>query len=134
MLKNECKKEAAQHPSTSRRAREREADGPQEVGREGHLPGYVSVTSKKEERRDTWSESDKSVRQHTYTAGEKERSPVWLWHEQDDRGNEVFMMGEAAPAVSSFKPLTAWRRRCCCIYCCKWEYFKKSWRKDATPL
>lgn len=26
-----------------------------------HLPGYVSVTSKKEERRDTWSESDKSV-------------------------------------------------------------------------
>lgn len=26
-----------------------------------HLPGYVSVTSKKEERRDTWSKSDKSV-------------------------------------------------------------------------
>lgn len=26
-----------------------------------HLPGYVSVTSKKEERRDTWSESNKSV-------------------------------------------------------------------------
>lgn len=34
---------------------------PREAEEEGHLPGYVSVTSKKEERRDTWSESNKSV-------------------------------------------------------------------------
>lgn len=32
-----------------------------EAEEQGHLPDYVSVTSKKEERRDTWSESDKSV-------------------------------------------------------------------------
>lgn len=69
---------------------EREADGfflssgPQEVRGGGHLPGYVSVTSKKEERRDTWSESDKSVRQHIYTVGEKELSPVWFWDEHDN--------------------------------------------------
>lgn len=44
---------------------------PQEVRRKGHLPGYVSVTSKKEERRDTWSESDKSVRQHIHTVRRK---------------------------------------------------------------
>lgn len=31
-------------------------------GTEEHLPGYVSVTSKKEERTDTWSDSDKSVK------------------------------------------------------------------------
>lgn len=35
-----------------------------EGGTKGHLPDYVSVTSKKEERRDTWSESDKSVKHH----------------------------------------------------------------------
>lgn len=34
---------------------------PREAEEKGHLPGYVSVTSKKEERRDTWSESNKSV-------------------------------------------------------------------------
>lgn len=61
-----------------------EQQRPQEVRREGHLPGYVSVTSKKEERRDTWSESDKSVRQHIYTVGEKELSPVWFWDEHDN--------------------------------------------------
>lgn len=44
---------------------------PREVRRKGHLPGYVSVTSKKEERRDTWSESDKSVRQQIHTVRRK---------------------------------------------------------------
>lgn len=35
----------------------------QEAEEEGHLPGFVSVTSKKEERRDTWSESDSQYKQ-----------------------------------------------------------------------
>lgn len=30
------------------------------------------MTSKKEERRDTWSESDKSVKETSYTPGEEE--------------------------------------------------------------
>lgn len=46
----------------------------QEVRREGHLPGCVSVTSKKEERRDTWSESDKSVKQTSYTFSKMKRN------------------------------------------------------------
>lgn len=72
---------------------EREADGfflstgPQEVRREGHLPGYVSVTSKKEERRDTWSESDKSVRQHIYLYSRREGAFTcrpWFWEEREN--------------------------------------------------
>lgn len=39
----------------------------------GHLPGYVSVTSKKEERTDTWSESHKSVRQTSYASEDDSR-------------------------------------------------------------
>lgn len=127
MFKNECKKETAQHPSStlkltpkaSRRARERSrwlflSTWPQEVRREGHLPGYVSVTSKKEERRDTWSESDKSVRQHIYLYSRSEGAFTclvlgWAWEHVLKRQRGVYrsqMMWEVASAVRSFKPLT----------------------------
>lgn len=133
-LKNERKKESAQHPSStlnltpkaSRRARERSrwlflSTWPQEVRREGHLPGYVSVTSKKEERRDTWSESDKSVRRHIYTAGEKESGSGMSMRTCFKEATRCLLLSDDGRSC-------LWQHRgnsvCCGIYCCKFEYFK----------
>lgn len=57
---------------------------PQGDGRKGHLPGYVSVTSKKEERRDTWSESNKSVKRTSYASGEEELAWLLRFGDEDD--------------------------------------------------
>lgn len=92
------------------------------------------MTSKKEERRDTWSESDKSVRQHIHSQGNRSfhlsgsRIRIRKCFKRLFRFFFFLLSDDVRMTLSHSANLSLLQQGCkwiCCgLYCCQWKYFQ----------